>query len=189
MIKLLINILKSNLDQYSNMVKTDIRPLEYIEIKKDKPLIIKLNKKYMFKCGINSISEFIAFNDSKNIIFKKLDELNSMENNKYTQITKIIYYRMLIDLLYEISKSNYKGRIRKYYYKKFMVKYLLDNYEAMLEILKNVLNFNSMLKKKQQYIQSIDIYNNVYSDLSIGGLSLRELIRVDPKTGEKYFVR
>ncbi len=184
------NIFKTYSDIYSDKVKVDFRPMEYIEIKMNKPLIIKLNEKYVFLCKLSTAEELIKFNDSKNLILDNLERLNNIKTDSMTlKYSKVLHFKLLIRLLYEISKNNYKGRFAKWKYRRFFDKYLLNNIPILIEIFKNVLNYETQLKKKQEFIRNLDIFNNVYSDMTIGGISLKELIKVDPETGEKYFVQ
>lgn len=186
---MIFKILKILNDRYSNMVKIDFKPLEYIEVKEDKPLIIKLNEKYMFKCNLSNISNFIKFCGSKDIILDNIDRLNKMnDNSKVIGYSKILHFKLLINLLYEISKNTYKTRFGKFMYKRFLDKYLFDNLNVLFDIMEKLINHQTMLKKKQEFIRNIDIFNNVYSDLTIGGLPLKDLIKVDPITGEKSFI-
>lgn len=169
------------------MIKADFRPLEYIEVEQNKPLVIKLNDRFIFKTHLQRADLFINFNTNKNIILEELDKLNEMDGNDLTvQVAKIACFQKLIHLLYGISFEFYGYFKRKKYYK-FLNKYLIENTDILMDVLKKVLLFNSDLKKKLQEVQNIDIFKGSVSDMTAGGQSLKDLIVVDPNTGEKHF--
>lgn len=181
------DILKLLASPYSDKIKVDFRPLEYIEVQRDKPLIIKLNEKYLFRCELKSINDFLLFNDSKTMILKNLELLNSQGNSDVINRSKVTLFKMLIKILYEISKREYKGFIQKYKYYKFLNKFFFDDLETMYKVTDAVLRYNSRLKKKALEIQNFDIFQNV-SLTTAGGQQLSDLLRTDPKTGKKYLI-
>ena len=131
----LINLIQNILSPYSNMIKTDFRPLEYIEVKQDKPLIVKLNERWIFKCSLQNINNFIKFNTSKNLILNQLNKLNEMNSNDLSvSSAKVISFKLIIRLLYEISKQEYKGFFKKRKYFKFLNKYFFDNLDILTDL-------------------------------------------------------
>ena len=176
--------IKTILSPYSDKVKTDFKPLEYIEVMRSKPLIIKLSEKYMFKCELQSINDFLLFNESKTIIFKNLETLNDKGEHLVISQSKIVLFKMLIKVLFEISKREYNGVIAKYRYFKFLNKYLFDNIEVLYDITDKVLRYNSRLKKKALNLLNFQIFQSE-SLMTAGGQQLSDLLKTDPVTGEK----
>lgn len=179
------DIIKLLISPYSDKVKVDFRPLEYIEVIRKKPLIKKLSDKYYFKCELKSINDFLLFNSSKTMIFKNINLFNEAVQDNEVYRSKITLFKMLIKLLYEISKKEYNGFIAKYKYYKFLNKYLFNNIEILYEIVDNVLCYNTRLKKKALEIQNFDIFQNV-SLTTVGGQLLSDLVKIDQETGKKY---
>ncbi len=139
----------------------------------------------MFRCELQSIDDFLLFNESKTIIFKNLETLNDKGEHKIISESKITLFKMLIKVLYEISKREYRGFIAKYKYFKFLNKFLFDNIEILYEITDKVLRYNSRLKKKALNLLNFQIFQTE-SLMTAGGQQLSDLLRTDPKTGEKY---
>lgn len=182
------NLIRQFFSPYINMVKTDFRPLEYIEVEEDKPLIVDLKNGFIFKTRLQIADNFIKFNTSKNLILQNLERLNELKDDSLMiDVSKIECFKTLIRLLYEISKQEYKGFFKKWKYYKYLNKYLLENIDILLDIFDKVLTYNSELKKKLENLLNFDIFKNNTSDLTASGASLQDLIRTDPITGERYF--
>ena len=182
------NLIKELLSPYYGIQKVNFRPLTYIEVEQDKLLIIKLNDKYIFKTKLQIADNFIKFNTSKNLILENLNRLNELnDNNTSIDIAKIVCFKTLIRLLYEISKQEYKGFFKKRKYHKFLNKYLFENTEILIDIFSKVLAYNSELKKKLENLLNFDIFKNNASEMTAGGIPLRDLIEINPETGEKSF--
>jgi len=181
--------LKYLFSPYFNTVKVDFKPLEYIEVETGKPLLIKLNDKYIFKTNLQKAMNLIKFNTSKNIILSTITLLNDSDDFKAEMgQLQMNNYQLLIRLLFEISKENHKGYFAKKKYYKFLNKFLLDDIELLLNIFKKVLIYNSDLKKKALKVQNMDIFKGTVLDTTTGGQSLSALIKTDQKTGEKSFI-
>jgi len=184
----IINLIQNILSPYFNAVKVDFKPLEYIEVKQDKPLIIKLTDKYFFKCCLQSPDDFINFNASKNIVLNQLEKLNDLKSNDIqVSRAKVLSFRLIIRLLFEISKKEYKGFFAKRKYYKFLNKYLFDNIEILIKIFDTVLRYNVTLKKKLQNLLNFQIFGEDASETTVGGVPLKDLIVTDPVTGKKHF--
>lgn len=170
------------------MIKVDFKPLEYIEVKHGKPLIIKLNDKWMMRTELQIADNFLKFNTSKNIILDNLDRLNNIKNDSKTMsLAKILCYKQLIRLLYEISKNNYKGFFKRRKYYKFLMKFFMADVEMLINAFQKILDYNTELKKKLQNLRSTELFRKGVLDTTVGGQSLQDLIIVDPVTGEKRF--
>ncbi|KKK95415.1 hypothetical protein LCGC14_2673030 [marine sediment metagenome] len=184
----MFNLIRQLLSPYLNMQKVDFRPLEYIEVEQGKPLIIKLNDKFIFKAELQIAENFIKFNTSKNIMFDNLDKLNKINDDSLeVNIAKVSCYNVLIKLLYEISKNNYDGFFKRRKYYKFLSKLFLKDIVLMINVFTKVLAYNSDLKKKLEDLRNIKIFSSDASELTAGGQPLQDLIEVDPSTGEKRF--
>ncbi len=179
-------ILKILAQPYSDKVKRDFRPLEYIEVKQDKPLIIKLNDKYSFECKLSSVNHMVLFDANMKTITNNIDMLNKMDNSIEVNVSKINCFKLIIDILYEISKNKYEGYFAKRKYLKFLYTYLMDNVNILLDIIQKLYDYNTMLKKKLEKIQNIDILQNASLETGFDAY-LKTLIRVDAQ-GNKYFI-
>lgn len=176
---------------YDEMIKTTERPLEYIEITENKPLIVKLNDKWYFKSHLHKANHFIKFTTMKNLVFNNLEKINETEtddkNIKFVCNMKIFYFKLLINLLYDISKDEYP-KYKQKAYKKFLDVFLLDDIEKLFEIVKIVIDYNTKLKKKQKFLTNINIFeNSACEGPTYGGVSLNDLIRTDEQ-GNPYFL-
>jgi len=179
--------IKSYFRVYSAIPVVSYKPLEYLEVKQDKPFIKPLTNGWIFICKLQTIGDFISFNESKNMILSEIERLNNVEKiDLLTRTAKIINYKLLIELLYQLSKKQY-GFFKRIRYRKYLHKYLFNNFNIFLDIFKELLRFNTGLKKKQESIQKHAIFPKNVS-LTFGGQHLEDLIRINPETGEKYFI-
>lgn len=170
----------------NNMHKVEFQPLTYIEVEQDKPLVIKLDDTHFFKCNLQKAMNFILFNSHKNVILerrKTLDEIG--ETNPAIDYAKIQCDKALIAMLYRISKPKGFFKSRKWFI--YLNKLFMDNIVLMKSVFQQVLDYNSSIKKKALNLLNTDIFKGNVSDLTAGGKSLSDLVRTDPKTGEKYF--
>jgi hypothetical protein len=183
-----MNIISNIFSPYFGMQKIDFRPLTYIEVEQGKELIVRLDDKYAFKTKLQIADNFIKFNTSKDIILKQLDRLNELKSDdRKVYEAKIQCYKVLIRLLYEISKDNYKGFFAKRKYYKYLNKLFLNDIKLMTNVFQSVLDYNTDLKKKLKKLQNTKIFKSSVSDMTTGGQSLQDLIEIDPNTGEKRF--
>jgi hypothetical protein len=172
---------------FTKMQKTKFKPLTYIECIQDKPLNIKLDEEHFFETNLQIASNFINFNTNKNIVMGRLEELNKLkETNDAIDAMKVECYSALIDLLYDISKPEKEDEQKIYF--KYLHKLFMSNLGLMTDVFTKVLEYNSRLKKKLENLRTLEVFPKSVSDTTAGGVSLSELIREDPKTGEKYFV-
>jgi hypothetical protein len=141
----------------------------------------------MFTTRLQKASNFITFNDNKNMILNQLNKLNELQTNDLmVQRAKIECYKSLIILLYEISAPDGYFKCRKWY--KYLYKKFINDVPLMIGVFKKVLEYNSGLKKKALNLLSFEIFKGNVSEMTTGGQLLSDLIRVNPETGEKYFI-
>ncbi len=184
----MLDLVRQLLSPYATMQKVDFKPLQYIEVEQGKPLIIKLNEKFIFRTELQIAKNFIKFNTSKNILIDQLDKLNKIDDSSFiVSSAKVICFKTLIRLLFEISKQQYPGFFKRRKYFKFLNKLFLTDIEFMINVLQKVLDYNSDLKKKLENLQNTEIFKNASSDMTAGGVPLQDLIEIDPDTGEKHF--
>lgn len=171
---------------FEHMQKVVAKPLTYIEVEQNEPLNIKLDDKHMYTCKLQIAQNFIIFNSNKNIIMERLDRLNELKStdNKVI-IAKVLCYKMLNQLLFQISKP--KGIINTIKWYRYLHKLFINDIDLMISVFKKVLEYNSDLKKKALNLQSFEIFQNNASDMTAGGVPLKDLIIVDPITGAKSF--
>lgn len=168
------------------MQKVEFQPLTYIEVEQNKPLNIKLDDKHIFKCNLQIAKNFVLFNSNKNVILNRLEKLNELDSTEYAvNFAKVECFKVLISMLYDISKPKGYYAKRKWY--KYLSKLFLDDIELMMSVFEKVLSYNSTLKKKALSLQSFEIFQNNASDMTVGGVPLKDLIIVDHITGEKSF--
>ena len=176
--------MKNNL--FKDKVNVDFKPMTYLEIEQDKPLLIKLDDSNVFETRLMIAGDFIKFNTSKNIILDRLEKLNESKSDSFViSASKVECFRLIVDLLYEISKP--KGYFKKRRYYRYLHKKLMNDISFLMDIFDKVLRYNTELKKKAENLLSFDIFSENGSEETAGGQLLADLIKTDPKTGEKYF--
>jgi len=190
-IRFFFQYLKQRQDIYSDKIQRDFQPLEYIEIKQKKKLIIKLNDDWAFSCNLDNFYDFIKFNAVKTQAIGSIEKLNDLDDSANVTGLKIANYRLLITMLYEISKNHFihkypktTNKVREKY-RAFLEEYLIDQ-NNMVQVFTKVLRYNTELKKKLQVLMNFQIFNSDAS-MTIGGRQLSDYIKIDPQTGEKSF--
>jgi len=153
------------IEQYAAKVD-DFIPLTYIEVIKDKPLIIKLSGKYNFVTWLQKGPNFIQFWMYKAQIIEELERLaNDKPRKEEKKILKSVELlrciQQMIELLYVISYKEYeKGFFKKRNvtkYRRFLYKFLSDNTDVLWDIWSKVLDYNTRLEKKNKGVSELSV--------------------------------
>ena len=180
---------------FNQATKVDFKPLTYIEVENNTPLNIKLDDTHFFKCHLQVANDYISFNSNKNIIIEQFTKLNELDSNEdIVQAAKVENLKALIYLLYKISipEQEEKEKEKKYIKRcglwlEYLNKLFMKDIVLLYSVFDKVLEYNSSLKKKAQNLLDFEIFTNNASEMTAGGVPLKDLIVVDPITGEKSF--
>lgn len=166
------------------LLKVDYRPLEYIEVQQGKPLNVLIEPGLVLTFHLQTIKDFIYFNENYKILFNLIERVNDMAIPNKDQV-KIAYFIKLIELLFDMVKSQYGFFARRRLLKRMKL-ILLNDITRLIDIYDNILRYNSEVKKKLSRLQSFDIWGGNAS-WTIGGRPLSAFTRTNEK-GEKYLI-
>ena len=167
------------------MFKVDFRPLEYIEVLEKKPLNIKIGR-YIIKFDLETIKNFLYFNTNTKQILKNIDDLNKLNvNTLKTNTLKIINFRALIHIIYNLTKQqfNFLSRIK---YKFYIFRYLMGDTTILLEVVTKIFEYNTSLKKKLENLRNFNIWQTNAFQIN-GEDSYLNYIRMT-ESGQKYLI-
>ena len=121
----------------------DFRPLTHIEIEQGKLLRVKLSDKLMYVTRLQTVNNFLMFNQNKNYILSQLKETaeNTTPENK---IFMLAYYRMAVDLLLQIAELP-RGFFKRYFFKRRFYDFFLNDSEALFNLFQSILDYNTRL--------------------------------------------
>lgn len=130
-------------------------PLTYLEAKAEKPLVIKLDKKWLFVCKPQSPFVFASLVDIELGVFAELEKWirkkprkEETKLQKSKKIFELSFY--LIELLWQVSHDYYKSKRKKKKYKEFLFALGKSDIGQIIEITQTLLNYNSRIKKKNR---------------------------------------
>lgn len=128
-------------------------PLTFLECVAEKPLVFKLNDKWIFITYPQKAINFAMIIDAKDSVFGQLETIEKTRPRKEdkrlekTKVTLGLTYQ-LIEILFEISKQEYKDKETEY--KKFLFGFLLEDINILFEIWKILLDYNTRIGKKNR---------------------------------------
>ncbi len=144
-------------------MKTDFRPLTYHEIMELKPLSIKLNDKYVYKCNLMNCSNLSSFWANKDYITELMEEYamkaKDAEDGLELASTRAILlasFKAIITLLYEVGEKP-KGYFKKRAYRKWFNNYFIDHYDKMMDLWEKVSVYNSQLFFLLQHLKNLSM--------------------------------
>lgn len=150
----------NNTGKMKRGIAEEFRPLTYIEIKQDKPFIVRMTKKWSYVCRLQKTKNLIKLFHGKNVITEYM-------NKKKDYITGFL---SLYKLLYDISEKP-RGLIKRIRYKSFLYKYFYNNSEVFLNLYNDMLDYQTrlffLLKIAGEKVMTQEIeYTKINSGLS-----------------------
>lgn len=126
-------------------------PLTYIEVEKNKPLIIKLTEEWNFVSYLQKAVNFALIIDRKDFLLRNIEycvtkESKTDEERSQKDIQLITALNLLISILYEVSRQEYKDKEEEY--RKFIQEYFIENTDILFDVWQKVLDYNTKLEKK-----------------------------------------
>jgi len=138
------------LEKYLIKTKNFI-PLTYMEVLQNRPLIIKLSDDWNFVSWLQKAVNFAMIIDRKDYFLLNIEHSLKQEgktdkDRENKDIKLLTAINLLISMLYEISKAEYKDKEKEYWH--FLQQHFLDNTDVLFDVWAKVLEFNSRIGKK-----------------------------------------